>query len=41
MPLADAQIAAICLAHHATPATRNTKDFAVAGLTLVNPWEDE
>lgn len=40
MPLADAQIAAICLAHGATLATRNTKDFELAGLVLVNPWEE-
>jgi hypothetical protein len=41
MPLADAQIAAICLAHHAVFATRNLKDFAAAGLTLVNPWQED
>lgn len=39
MPLADAQIAAICLAHQAPLVTRNTGDFAAAGLVLVNPWE--
>lgn len=35
---ADAQIAAICLAHNATCATRNTKDFAHTGIDLINPW---
>jgi predicted nucleic acid-binding protein len=35
----DAQIAAICLAHNAILATRNTKDFDLLGITLVNPWE--
>lgn len=40
MPLADAQIAAICLAHHATLVTRNTSDFEAAGLVFVNPWKE-
>lgn len=35
---ADAQIAAICLAHGATCATRNVKDFAHTGVELVDPW---
>lgn len=35
---ADAQIAAICRAHGAVCATRNSKDFAGTGVTLVNPW---
>lgn len=35
---ADAQIAAICLAHGATCATRNVTDFAHTGVVLVNPW---
>lgn len=35
---ADAQIAAICLAHGATCATRNVKDFQHTGVELVNPW---
>lgn len=35
----DAQIAAICLAHGCTLATRNTLDFAtIEGLALVDPW---
>ena len=37
--LADAQIAAICLRHNATLATRNVKDFDMLGVTLINPWE--
>jgi len=36
---ADAQIAAICLAHNATCATRNVKDFAHTGVQLFNPWD--
>jgi predicted nucleic acid-binding protein len=36
---ADAQIAAICRAHGATLATRNTKDFTETGVDLVNPWD--
>ena len=32
-------IAAICLRHGATPATRKTKDFEGLDLTLVNPFE--
>jgi toxin FitB len=35
----DAMIAAICLAHSATLATRNTKDFEGLDLRLVNPFE--
>ncbi|ATG53154.1 VapC toxin family PIN domain ribonuclease [Brachybacterium vulturis] len=35
---ADAQIAAICLTHGATCATRNVKDFAHTGIELVDPW---
>ena len=36
--MADAQIAAICLANGADLATRNIKDFENTGVTLVNPW---
>ena len=35
--MADAQIAAICLAQGATLATRNLKHFEGLGLVLVNP----
>lgn len=38
---ADAQIAAICLAHEATCATRNLRDFAHTGVTVLDPWESE
>jgi len=38
---ADAQIAAICLAHKATCATRNTKDFMHTGIDLINPWRTD
>jgi toxin FitB len=34
----DAQIAAICRAHAATLATRNTRHFADTGIAVVNPW---
>ncbi|WP_062385104.1 type II toxin-antitoxin system VapC family toxin [Demequina iriomotensis] len=37
--MADAQIASICRAHDAACATRNVKDFAHAGVALINPWE--
>jgi predicted nucleic acid-binding protein len=35
----DAMIAAICMAHGGTLATRNIKDFAGLDLALVNPFE--
>lgn len=35
----DAMIAAICMQHGATLATRNTKDFQGLDLMLVNPFE--
>ena len=35
----DSMIAAICLQHGATLATRNTKDFEGLDLKLVNPFE--
>jgi toxin FitB len=37
--LNDAQIAAVCLVHGATLATRNVRDFDGLGLKLVNPFE--
>lgn len=37
--VADAMIAAICLRHDATLATRNVKDFEGLDLKLVNPFE--
>ena len=35
----DAMIAAICLSHGATLATRNVKDFEGLDLPLINPFE--
>lgn len=37
--ICDAMIAAICIAHGATLATRNIRDFAHLDLTLINPFE--
>lgn len=37
---ADAQTAAICRAHGASCATRNTKAFAQTGIELINPWHE-
>ena len=34
----DAQIAAICRAHAAALATRNTRDFENTGVEVLNPW---
>ncbi|MDE1995249.1 MAG: type II toxin-antitoxin system VapC family toxin [Rhizobiaceae bacterium] len=39
METKDAMIAAICIAHGATLATRNTKDFEGLDIRLVNPFE--
>jgi toxin FitB len=36
--LLDLQVAAQALAHNATVATRNIKDFAWTGVKLVDPW---
>jgi predicted nucleic acid-binding protein len=36
----DTQIAGIALARRAVLATRNIRDFADAGLKLVDPWRD-
>lgn len=38
--IADAQIAAICLAHGATLATRNRTPFEGLGLAIIDPWAD-
>ena len=35
----DAQIAAICLAHDAALATRDTRDFQDTGIRLIDPWQ--
>ena len=37
--MADAQIAAICRHHGAELATRNTKDFALTGIGIIDPWQ--
>jgi predicted nucleic acid-binding protein len=37
--LADAMIAATCLAHNATLATRNISDFDGLDLQIINPFE--
>ncbi|MGM0783797.1 MAG: type II toxin-antitoxin system VapC family toxin [Pseudomonadota bacterium] len=39
--MADAQIAAICLRHGATLASRNLKDFVGLGVALIDPWDEE
>jgi predicted nucleic acid-binding protein len=39
LSVGDAMIAAICLSHGATLATRNVRDFEGLGLDLVNPFE--
>ncbi len=36
---ADAQIAAICLSHNATLATRNIEDFINCNIAIINPWD--
>ena len=38
MSAQDGMIAAIARIHDATLATRNTRDFANAGIAVVNPW---
>lgn len=36
---ADSLIAATARSHNLTVVTRNTSDFAAAGVPLINPWE--
>jgi len=36
----DGMIAAICAVNNATLATRNTKDFSLLDISLVNPFEE-
>jgi toxin FitB len=36
----DAEIAAVAICHGFVVATRNTSDFAVFGVPLVDPWQD-
>lgn len=40
MTVRDAMIAAICLSHGATLATRNVRDFEGLDLVLINPFEE-
>ena len=37
--VADGQIAAICRCHDARLATRNVRDFAATGVTVLDPWD--
>ena len=39
--MADAQIAAIALAHGFAVATRDVDPFIAAGVPVINPWEHE
>ena len=39
MAMADAQIAATCVAHGATLVTRNQRHFEGWGLPLIDPWQ--
>jgi len=39
MPIKDSMIAATALAHGLTMATRNLRDFAKAGVSLVDPFK--
>ncbi len=39
LSVADGLIAATALEHDLAVVTRNVKDFAGLGLTLINPWE--
>ena len=41
MAVPDAAIAAIAATHGCAVATRNVKDFAITGLDIINPWQDE
>ena len=39
LPQSDGLLAATALVHNLGVATRNVKDFAQTGVTLLNPWE--
>jgi predicted nucleic acid-binding protein len=40
LPIIDAQIAAIALAHDLVVVTRNVRDFAPMGVATVDPWAE-
>lgn len=40
MHVADGQIAATVVRHGGVLATRNTRDFSGAGITVIDPWAD-
>ena len=40
LPTIDSLLAATALHHELRLVTRNTKDFAIPGLELINPWDD-
>jgi predicted nucleic acid-binding protein len=37
----DALLAATALTHNLTMVTRNTRDFTIQGLRVLNPWHYE
>jgi len=39
LPIVDGLLAATALEHNLTAVTHNVRDFAVAGLSIINPWE--
>ena len=39
LPAIDGLLAATALHHNLTLATRNSSDFAVSGVAVVNPWD--
>jgi predicted nucleic acid-binding protein len=41
LPAVDGLIAATAVRHGLHLMTRNTSDFAVTGVLLINPWEDD
>lgn len=41
LPFADGYIAAIAAVHGYTVATRDVEPFLVAGVPVINPWEEQ
>ncbi len=41
LPIADGMIAATARRHDLTVATRDTDDFAVTGLSVINPFDEQ